>query len=204
MVQPGDGAGLGEVSLGVFRPGDAIRMGNLDGDRPPELLVVGKVDEAETALAQDFLDTVAADGRGQRIGGDCGRRFSGPRLEISRLVDFVHRAYRDSCSSGSFTKFFKSFYCPGRCVARRAKPDNQNKLSSVWRLFPWPSRWPRRAGRTYRPLHCQDAGPDRFGQRRPYRHQLGQVRVAGNGFGIQCAVFCATLNRTGRNLLGNR
>ena len=43
-------------------------MRHLDGDEPLQLLVVGQVDEAEAALAQDFLDPVATDSLGLREG----------------------------------------------------------------------------------------------------------------------------------------
>ena len=34
---------------------------NLDGHESLQLVIVGKVDEAETALTEDFLDAVATD-----------------------------------------------------------------------------------------------------------------------------------------------
>ena len=87
MVEVGDGAGFGQIGFGVFGPGDQLAVRHLDGDEPLQLVVVGQVDEAEAALAQDPLDPVATDlaGRGFRRDG------------------------RDGCGPGSSTVGFRSF-----------------------------------------------------------------------------------------------
>ena len=69
VVEAGDGAGLGEVGVGVR--GLAIRCGvrHLDRHQALELLVAGQVDAAEAALAQEPLDAVAADVPGKTDSG---------------------------------------------------------------------------------------------------------------------------------------
>ena len=36
-------------------------MGNLDGNKPLQLFIVGLVDQAKAALAEDFFDAIATD-----------------------------------------------------------------------------------------------------------------------------------------------
>ena len=69
VVEVGDGAGLGQVGFGVVGPGDQMGVRHLDRHGALQLVVVGQVDEAEAALAQQPLDAVAADVRRQRGGG---------------------------------------------------------------------------------------------------------------------------------------
>ena len=71
VIEVGDGAGFGQVGFGVFGAIHQLAMRHLDGDEPLQLVVVGEVDEAEAALAQDLLDPVATDVRG---GGSQQRR----------------------------------------------------------------------------------------------------------------------------------
>ena len=61
MVEIGDRAGLGQIRLGIFGLRDQLGVRHLDGDRPVQLLVVGQIDQAEAAFAQDLLDAVATD-----------------------------------------------------------------------------------------------------------------------------------------------
>ncbi len=68
MIQIGDRAGFSQVRLGIFRAFHAFPMRHLDHHEPLQLVVVSQVDEAETALAQDPLNTVAADSLGLLIG----------------------------------------------------------------------------------------------------------------------------------------
>ena len=64
VVEVGDGAGFGQIGLGVFGPGNEPAVRHLDGHEPLQLLVVGQVDAPEAALAQDSLDAVATDAPG--------------------------------------------------------------------------------------------------------------------------------------------
>ena len=61
VVEVGDGAGFGQIGFGVFGPSHQLAVRHLDGDEPLQLVVVGQVDEAEAAFAQDLLDPVATD-----------------------------------------------------------------------------------------------------------------------------------------------
>ena len=61
MIEVGDGAGFGQIGFGVFGPSDQLGVRHLDGDEPLQLVVVGQVDEAEAALAQDSFHPVATD-----------------------------------------------------------------------------------------------------------------------------------------------
>ena len=71
MIEIGDGAGLGEIRLGVLRVGDAFGMRHLDRHLAREIFVVGQIHEAEAPFAQDFFDSIPAnpfgDLRGSRI-----------------------------------------------------------------------------------------------------------------------------------------
>ena len=75
MIEGGDGAGLGQVGLGVVRAGDQVRVRNLDRDEAVQLLVEGQIDAPEAPLAQDTLDPIAAD-RPRRDAGLRSRTFS--------------------------------------------------------------------------------------------------------------------------------
>src|SRR5262249_20627716 len=81
VVETGDGAGFGQVRFGVGGLGDELGVRNLDGDGPLQLVVVGQIDEAEAALAQDLLDAVSTNvlrhiGDGVNGGGSvCGSRL---------------------------------------------------------------------------------------------------------------------------------
>ena len=61
MIEIGDGAGFGQIGLGIFGLRDQLGVRHLDGDGPVQLLVVGQIDEAEAAFAQHLLDAVATD-----------------------------------------------------------------------------------------------------------------------------------------------
>jgi len=80
VVETGDGAGFGQMGVGGL--GDELGVGNLDGDEPLQLVVVGEVDEAEAALTQHILDSVATDLLGKWVCGviDCGG------VRVTRLV----------------------------------------------------------------------------------------------------------------------
>ena len=92
MVEAGDGAGFGQVGFGVFGPGDEPAVRHLDGDEPLQLLVVGQVDEAEAAFAQDSLDPVATDALGL-LGGNL---VHGCRLMRAGAVGVVHGQFPSS------------------------------------------------------------------------------------------------------------
>jgi hypothetical protein len=65
VVEPGGGAGLGEVDVGVLGAADQPAVRHLDGHAALELVVVGQVDAAEPAFTQQPLDAITADlGRG--------------------------------------------------------------------------------------------------------------------------------------------
>ena len=90
VVEVGDGAGFGQVGFGVFGAGDQLAMRHLDGDRPLQLVVVGQVDQAEAALAQEPFDPIATD-----VGGHGGPSpgveglpgvFGGRQERIGRFV----------------------------------------------------------------------------------------------------------------------
>ena len=89
--EPGDDPGFVEVRLDVHGPGRLDVEGDLDGDVPVELRVVGQVDPTETALAQDPDHAVSADvGRGRlravrrRVARPPGRARLGPGAGESR------------------------------------------------------------------------------------------------------------------------
>jgi len=52
----------------VFRLGNQLGVRHLDCNQPIQLLIVGQIDEAETAFAQDLLDAVATDTCGVILG----------------------------------------------------------------------------------------------------------------------------------------
>ena len=64
MVEASGGAGFGEVELGGLGAGDKLAVRHLDRDLALELLVEDQVDPAESALAQQRPDAIAADVRG--------------------------------------------------------------------------------------------------------------------------------------------
>ena len=66
VVEPGQGAGLGQVGLDVLGAGDPLGVGHLDRDRAVELVVAGQVDPPESPLAQPPDHPVAADRRRDR------------------------------------------------------------------------------------------------------------------------------------------
>ena len=61
VIEVGDGAGFAQVGFGGFGAIHQPAMQNLDCDKTPQLLVVGKVDDAEPALTEDSRDAVATD-----------------------------------------------------------------------------------------------------------------------------------------------
>ena len=60
MIEIGNRASFGEICLGIFGLRDQLGVGNLDGNQPIQLLVVGHIDEAKAAFAQHFFDAIAA------------------------------------------------------------------------------------------------------------------------------------------------
>ena len=108
MVEIGDGAGFGQIGFGGFGAVHQLAMRHLDGDKPLQLVVVGEVNEAEPALAQNFLDPVATDVRrhgGSAINGGC---FPAVRLEGTCFFEVVHSpchpAFTSSFAEGDFTE----------------------------------------------------------------------------------------------------
>ena len=66
MVEPGEGAGFGQVRLDVLGPGDPLGVGDLDRHGAVEVVVVGEVDPPEPARAEEPPDPVAPDRLGER------------------------------------------------------------------------------------------------------------------------------------------
>ena len=80
---------LGEIRFGIFRPSHKLRVRNLDGDRPAQLLIPREIDNTETAFSQEFLNQIAADPlrqavRGETLPWSMRRRFG------SRSIEIVH------------------------------------------------------------------------------------------------------------------
>ena len=53
VVQAGQDAGFGQVRLDILRPGDPLRVGDLDGHRAVEVVIMGQIDAPEAALTQE-------------------------------------------------------------------------------------------------------------------------------------------------------
>jgi hypothetical protein len=83
------------VGSGVFGPGNQFAVRHLYSDRPLQLLVVGQVNEAETALTENFLDAVSTDVRGG------GRNTNGLAGFPSRFVYGLVRIVHAGCPSFS-------------------------------------------------------------------------------------------------------
>ncbi len=71
VVEPGEGAGLGQVGLDILATEDPIRVGHLDRHGAVEIVVLSQIDPAETAMAQESDHPVATELRGhtERHGG---------------------------------------------------------------------------------------------------------------------------------------
>ena len=74
VVQVGDRAGLDQIRLGVFRPGNEPAVGHLDRHEALQLVVTGQVDEAEIPLSENSLNPVTAD-----VLRQVRRQFNGAR-----------------------------------------------------------------------------------------------------------------------------
>jgi hypothetical protein len=61
MIKVGDGAGFGEIRVGIFRLRDQLGVRHLDGHVPVQLLILSQIDKAEAPVSQDVLDPVATD-----------------------------------------------------------------------------------------------------------------------------------------------
>ncbi len=61
VVEAGEDAGFVEVCVDILGLRDSIWAGNFDRNRPVEVIVVGKIDPSEPALAQDPEDRVTPD-----------------------------------------------------------------------------------------------------------------------------------------------
>ena len=85
MVEVGDGAGFGQVGFGVFGASHQLAVRHLDGHGPLQLVVVGQVDEAEAALAQDSLDPVATDVLGRGCWASMYRLLVGRFMDLCRV-----------------------------------------------------------------------------------------------------------------------
>ncbi len=64
MIEIGDRPRFAQVRLGIDRLGDGPPMRHLDRHVPIELLVMGAIHDAETALSEDRLHLIAADALG--------------------------------------------------------------------------------------------------------------------------------------------
>ena len=96
VVQAGDGAGLGQVGLGVLQRGDAVPVRHLDGHVPPQFVVVAPVDHAEAARADFAHNPVAAQASralglygGRRV--DRGGRRRGSQQGVAAQQDVERR-----------------------------------------------------------------------------------------------------------------
>jgi hypothetical protein len=86
VIEIGGGAGLRQVGLGVFQPGHQPAVRHLNGYQPLQLVVVGQVNQTESASAQDSFHSVAADVLRCRS----GNFINGSGLERACLVGVVH------------------------------------------------------------------------------------------------------------------
>ena len=95
MIEIGDRASFGEIGLGIFRLRDQLGVRDLDGNGPVQLLILGQIDKAEAAFAEDLLDAVATDVLWLRSGnGGGGALVFAARMIISGLLRVVHSAVR--------------------------------------------------------------------------------------------------------------
>src|SRR5207248_8177691 len=72
VVEASNRARFGQIGFGIGDLGDESGVRHLDGDASLQLVVVGQVDEAEAAPAQNPLDPVAAY-LGRAVAGNHGR-----------------------------------------------------------------------------------------------------------------------------------
>ena len=82
MVEPGEGAGLGQVLLNVLGTGDPLRVEDLDRHGAVKLVIAGQIDTPESPLAELPDYPVAADCAGiaeRRSLGFGGRGRDDPR-----------------------------------------------------------------------------------------------------------------------------
>ena len=63
MVQPGEGAGLGQVRSDAHLTDDPLRVGHLDRHGAVELVILSQIDLAEATLAQQSDQPVPTDVR---------------------------------------------------------------------------------------------------------------------------------------------
>ena len=104
VIEIGDRAGFGQIGFGIFGAIHQLAMRHLDRDETLQLVVVGEVDEAETALAQHSLDPVATD-----LLWCCGGSLiPGCRLIRACPVEVVHGPFPKSGGSsvpGDYTRW---------------------------------------------------------------------------------------------------
>ena len=62
MVQPGNGAGFGEVLFGVFASGQLRTGWNLDRNLSLQFFVVSQVNQTEGAFSEYFVEAIASAG----------------------------------------------------------------------------------------------------------------------------------------------
>jgi hypothetical protein len=127
VVQAARRAGLGDESDRGALVTEQVRMDDLDRDRAPERLLLGAVDPAHAADADELQDDVAAGERrsDQRVVGfpsELGDRKAAYRTELVRLVALV-RALRahDLRHVGDVTTVrgvMDPSMSPGSCVSR--------------------------------------------------------------------------------------
>ena len=70
MVEAGDGAGFGQIVVGILGAGHQAAMRHLDCHQPFQLIVAGEINESEASLPQQLFDAIAADLRWHVVGYD--------------------------------------------------------------------------------------------------------------------------------------
>ena len=93
VFEAGNGASLGKIEFGVFWASDQIRVRHFDGHGAAKLVIMGQIDQPESAFAQQLDDPVPADSFGQIWRRKIDRRGSYVVLEFpgrSQWMAVVH------------------------------------------------------------------------------------------------------------------
>jgi hypothetical protein len=91
VIEIGCGAGFSQVGFGGFLAVHQLAMRRLDGDEPLHLPVMSEVNEAEPAFAQNLLNAIATNVRGQGGIGIHSWRFDAVLLEVAGSILIVRR-----------------------------------------------------------------------------------------------------------------